>query len=53
MIKLGDNYLTNAPRIYSSTENAQEAHEAIRPTNAFMHPDDLIGQLKKREDFMG
>ena len=24
--KLGDNYLTNAPRIYSSTENAQEAH---------------------------
>ena len=30
----GDNYLTNAPRIYSSKENAQEAHEAIRPTNA-------------------
>ena len=31
---LGDKYLTNAPRIYSSSENAQEAHEAIRPTNA-------------------
>ena len=31
---LGDRYLTNAPRIYSSSENAQEAHEAIRPTNA-------------------
>ena len=30
----GDKYLTNAPRIYSSNENAQEAHEAIRPTNA-------------------
>ena len=30
----GDAYLTNAPRIYSSKENAQEAHEAIRPTNA-------------------
>ena len=27
----GDKYLTNAPRIYSSNENAQEAHEAIRP----------------------
>ena len=31
---LGDKYMTNAPRIYSSSENAQEAHEAIRPTNA-------------------
>ena len=41
--KIGEQYLTNAPRIYSSTENAQEAHEAIRPTNAFMAPDDLIG----------
>ena len=30
----GDKYLTNAPRVYSSSENAQEAHEAIRPTNA-------------------
>jgi DNA topoisomerase-1 len=45
--KLGENYLTNAPRIYSSTENAQEAHEAIRPTNAFMHPDDLIGSSEE------
>ncbi|MEK9650246.1 MAG: type I DNA topoisomerase [Gammaproteobacteria bacterium] len=32
--KFGQEYLTNAPRIYSSKENAQEAHEAIRPTNA-------------------
>ena len=34
--KVGNNYLTDSPRIYSSTENAQEAHEAIRPTNAFL-----------------
>ena len=27
--KIGDRYLTNAPRIYASTENAQEAHEAM------------------------
>ena len=40
--KLGEKYLTNAPRIYSSTENAQEAHEAIRPTNAFMTGNQLL-----------
>ena len=45
--KLGDKYLTNAPRIYSSTENAQEAHEAVRPTNAFMSPNDLIGSSEE------
>ena len=38
---MGEKYLTNAPRIYSSTENAQEAHEAIRPTNAFLKASDL------------
>ena len=40
--KLGENYLTNAPRIYASTDNAQEAHEAVRPTNAFLRSSDLI-----------
>ena len=40
--KLGEKYLTNAPRIYSSTENAQEAHEAIRPTNAFLTGNQLV-----------
>ena len=39
---LGDKYLTNAPRIYSSSENAQEAHEAIRPTNASTKSEGLI-----------
>ena len=39
---IGDKYLTDAPRIYSSTENAQEAHEAIRPTNAYLQVKDLI-----------
>ena len=33
---IGEKYLTNAPKIYSSTENAQEAHEAVRPTNAYL-----------------
>ncbi len=39
---LGEKYLTNAPRIYSSNENAQEAHEAIRPTNANTKSNALI-----------
>ena len=39
---LGDKYLTNAPRIYSSNENAQDAHEAIRPTNASIESESLI-----------
>jgi DNA topoisomerase I len=30
----GDKYLPESPKFYSSKEGAQEAHEAIRPTNA-------------------
>ena len=41
-IKIGKNYLNEAPRIYSGTENAQEAHEAIRPTSAFIRASDLV-----------
>ena len=47
--KVGEKYLTNAPRIYSSTENAQEAHEAIRPTNAYMTADDLLKQTEEEK----
>jgi len=47
--RIGEQYLTNAPRIYSSTENAQEAHEAIRPTNAFMTADDLLNQSEEEK----
>ena len=47
--RVGEKYLTNAPRIYSSTENAQEAHEAIRPTNAYMTADDLLKQSEEEK----
>ncbi|MFL2720189.1 MAG: type I DNA topoisomerase, partial [Gammaproteobacteria bacterium] len=47
--RVGEKYLTNAPRIYSSTENAQEAHEAIRPTNAYMTVDDLMKQTEEEK----
>lgn len=34
----GQRYLPEQPRFYASKENAQEAHEAIRPTNMFKAP---------------
>ncbi|AFC71399.1 type I DNA topoisomerase [Rickettsia australis] len=44
----GDKYLPSSPRIYKSkVKNAQEAHEAIRPTNITYTPDNLKEQLEK------
>jgi len=38
----GDNYLPEKPRLYQTkAKNAQEAHEAIRPTDLMRHPDSL------------
>ena len=39
---IGEKYLTNAPKIYAGNENAQEAHEAIRPTNSYLKPEDIL-----------
>jgi len=47
---IGAAYLPKAPRIYKSkAKNAQEAHEAIRPTSFARHPDKvkLSGDQKK------
>ncbi|MFD2264540.1 type I DNA topoisomerase [Lacibacterium aquatile] len=42
----GDRYLPASPRAYKSkAANAQEAHEAIRPTDFRKHPRDLAGKL--------
>ncbi|HVP72517.1 MAG TPA: type I DNA topoisomerase [Phycisphaerales bacterium] len=42
----GDKYLPEKPNFYgSSNESAQEAHEAIRPTDVSRHPDKLEGAL--------
>ncbi|ACP53351.1 DNA topoisomerase I [Rickettsia africae ESF-5] len=44
----GDKYLPTSPRIYKSkVKNAQEAHEAIRPTNITYTPDSLKEKLDK------
>ncbi len=38
----GDKYLPDKPRTYKSkVKNAQEAHEAIRPTDVSLHPKDV------------
>lgn len=37
----GKEYLPEKPKIYSSKKSAQEAHEAIRPTNIY-HPPDMV-----------
>ncbi|MBF0422251.1 MAG: type I DNA topoisomerase [Magnetococcales bacterium] len=46
--RFGAEYLPKAERKFkSSTKNAQEAHEAIRPTNAALSPDKLRTTLEK------
>lgn len=40
--RYGDDNLPKSPRIYKTkAKNAQEAHEAIRPTSILNHPDDI------------
>jgi DNA topoisomerase I len=46
----GANYLNAAPRQYSSkVKNAQEAHEAIRPTTPFRSPQQVSSELNSQE----
>jgi DNA topoisomerase I len=44
----GDRYLPNSPRMYKNkSKNAQEAHEAIRPTDVRRHPREMAARLDK------
>jgi DNA topoisomerase I len=46
--KYGQSYVPEKPRLYSSkAKNAQEAHEAIRPTDLFRTPQDVAAYLDK------
>ncbi len=46
--KYGQSYLPTSPRVYTSkAKNAQEAHEAIRPTDLFRTPQDVAAYLDK------
>jgi len=41
----GDAYLPGKPNLYKSKKDAQDAHEAIRPTDATRTPDSLASKL--------
>jgi DNA topoisomerase-1 len=46
----GANYLSPSPKQYSSkVKNAQEAHEAIRPTTPYRTPQQLSSELNSQE----
>jgi DNA topoisomerase-1 len=46
----GERYLPESPRVYKSTaKNAQEAHEAIRPTDLSRRPEQVAGALDRDE----
>ena len=45
----GANYLPEEPNIYKGRSNAQDAHEAIRPTDARRTPDSIKGSLTKEQ----
>ncbi len=48
--RYGKKALPDEPKIYKTkSKNAQEAHEAIRPTNAFNHPDEIKQHLSTDE----
>jgi DNA topoisomerase I len=39
--RFGSNYLPEKPNFYKSKKDAQEAHEAVRPTDAMRAPEDV------------
>ncbi len=41
----GKDYITDEPRVYRTKKNAQDAHEAIRPTFSDLTPDSVKGSL--------
>ena len=45
----GDQYLPEKPHFYASGGNAQEAHEAIRPTDPFRLPNAVRGALSEEQ----
>lgn len=47
--QFGDRYLPTQPRFYSSKEGAQEAHEAIRPSDVNRRAADISGLEKDAE----
>ena len=48
--RFGGDFVPSQPRAYRTrSKNAQEAHEAIRPTSVFRDPDSIAGQLNPEQ----
>lgn len=47
--EFGERYLPAKPNVYSSKEGAQEAHEAIRPSDVFAQPGSIAGLERDAE----
>jgi DNA topoisomerase-1 len=48
--RYGEKYLPESPRVYKTkAKNAQEAHEAVRPTDPMRRPADIAGVLDADE----
>ena len=45
--RYGNEYLPEKPNYYRGRGNAQDAHEAIRPTNLSLIPDEIAGSLTR------
>ena len=43
--RFGDAYLPSAPKHYKTKKSAQDAHEAIRPTDPYLVPAEIKGSL--------
>ena len=47
--KLGEAYLPVSANVFKSKKDAQDAHEAIRPANPELHPDDIRKYLSDEQ----
>jgi DNA topoisomerase-1 len=47
--RLGKQYLPESPNIFKSKKDAQDAHEAIRPADPDLHPDDIRKSLSDEQ----
>ena len=46
----GQNFLSPQPKLYTSkSKNAQEAHEAVRPTTPYRSPQQVAGELNSQD----
>ena len=47
--KIGKQYLPAQPNAYKSKKDAQDAHEAVRPTDVTLHPDEIRSFLSEEQ----